>query len=100
MILQKDVTETIKNLLNRIAKDYNIEKFSQFSPTDYEEGRYKSGDWTYHDNQSSMVTVIKWLSSTNPRLAHIKTSFIRDGNSEKLENDLRTGIETLLNVKL
>lgn len=99
-MLVNNIDTTVKVILNQICKDYNINEFRQSSQPIYEAGGYRVGDWTYNIGKNSIVTIVKWLSSTNPRLTYIKTTFARDEQIEKLESDLRNGIESLLNVKL
>jgi hypothetical protein len=95
---QVEYAEMLGRIFDRIGRDYNI-TFSRHSSLNAAKGQYYSGMWTYDDLHSShLVTVYRWLGSSDYREAKIQgpIPIVSPEQEAQFENTLRESVKSLL----
>ena len=87
MATQEEFEQAVEDCLKQIGKDFKI-IFSRYLTPTYTQGGYSAGDWTFNLTQHR-VSLEYWFSAFSSRKEDVETTYLEDGNKEKLENDLR-----------
>lgn len=85
--------KNLENLLAKIGEELGI-KFSEFNVADYQTG-YKSGDWTYKENQLREIEISLWFGCDRRESRTIQVTLYHDGDWTKLETDLHEAVTEL-----
>lgn len=93
MAVQEETTQKIIEILNRIGADQKA-KFVEFDIETHTQGKYKSSIYTYKISRNR-IALEYWFSAFSSRKEETPLTFEQDGDTAKLEADLRACLSKL-----
>lgn len=93
MTAQPEAKQAIANSIKQIGQESKI-NFEEFETEKYTQGGYRSGKWTYRISNNN-VALEYWFSSFSSRKEEVKVTYPADGDSAKLESDLKECLSRL-----